>query len=327
MILAIGTAADPTFLHLLARLRARAHVLAVDVVQLALTGRMRLDPDDLAASCVGVGRTRVRLADVDGVWVRLPDVRDGAPDERGRDLVAGVQRALACALHALDVPVVNPPLVEPSNFSKPAHLVSLAALVGLPVPESCLTGSPERAAAFVEEHHGDVISKGVSATKTWVRRWDPVVDPARLALIRSTPVLLQRAVRGPDVRVHVACGELVAERIDCPEVDYRVRGAAPTFSAVRCPPAVEAACRALSVHLGAPLLGVDLKIDESTGEWVLLEANVLPCFQGYDRRAHGAISAAVVAHLTSGEARTARDDPGRPGPHRAARPVGASRMR
>lgn len=318
MILAVGVAADATFLHLLAHLRRHVAVAAVDLVHLTLSGSFRLDPEDVRASRLRAGRTTVRLADVEGVWVRLPDVREGAPDARARDRVAGVHHAVACALHELDVPVVNPPLVEPSNFSKPAHLLSLAALVGLPVPESCLTSSPERAAAFVAEHGGDVVSKGVSATKTWVRRWDPVTDPGRLHLAWSTPILLQRAVTGPDVRVHVAGAGIFAEQIDSAQVDYRVPGGRNDFSAVECPPHVAAACRALAGHLDAPLLGVDFKVDARDGSWVLLEANVMPCFQGYDRRAHGAISDALVELLLGGRGRATAADPACPG---ASRPV------
>jgi hypothetical protein len=309
VILALGSAADDTFLHLLERLRAAdgtgRGVAAVDVVHLALAGSFRLDPRDPASGTLRVGDVKVPWGEVSGVWVRLPELASGAPDDEGRRLVTGVRAALATAVHGLRVPVVNPPLVEPSNASKVAHLLSLARRTGLAVPESCLTDEPDRAAAFVAEHGGDVIYKGASSAKTWVRRWDPARDPARLPLIADTPVLFQRRVHGPDVRVHVAAGDLHAERIDCPAVDYRLAPPGTVFAPAQVPERIARACRDLSAALDAPLLGVDFKVEAATGEWFLLEANAMPCFEGYDRRAGGAISASLVRYLTGAPQRPA----------------------
>jgi len=326
VILALGSAADGTFLHLLERLRGASggtgrRVVAVDVVHLALAGAFRLDPPAPASGTLRVGDLDLAWGEVSGVWVRLPDLAGGAPDEEGRRLVTGVHRALATAVHCLDVPVVNPPLLEPSNASKVAHLLYLARLTGLAVPESCLTDDPGLAAAFVDEHGGDVIYKGASSAKTWVRAWAPGTDACRLPLVARCPVLFQRRVRGPDVRVHVAAGDLHAERIDCPRVDYRLAPPGTVFAPARVPDRVARACREMSVSLDAPLLGVDLKVDARTGEWFLLEANAMPCFEGYDRRAGGAISASLVRYLTgAGPAEPSRLPP-LPGRDRVADPV------
>lgn len=300
MILCLGSAADATFLHLLPALRARTRTVAVDVVQLLTSGAFVLDAD------TGTGRLRtpgttVDLEDVDGVWVRVPGLVHDGLDAATTARVHATTRALAATLGTLAgrVPVVNPPAADPTGFSKPVHLLRLAAAVGLPVPATCVTNDPATARRFVDTHDGDVVTKGVSSTKTWARAWDETVDGPRLDLVRTTPVQLQRRVHGPDVRVHTAGEQTFAEMIRSVDVDYRRRRGSSTFAPVDCPPDVAAGCRTLVRALGAPLLGIDLKIDTTTGRWVLLEANTMPCFQGYDSRAGGAIAAAVAELLTA----------------------------
>jgi len=46
-------------------------------------------------------------------------------------------------------------------------------------------------------------------------------------------------------------------------------------------------------------MGVDFKIQESTGQWFFLETNSMPCYEGYDRRAGGAICRGIVKWLTA----------------------------
>lgn len=50
-----------------------------------------------------------------------------------------------------------------------------------------------------------------------------------------------------------------------------------------------------------PFLGVDLKIDRTTGELFFLEADSMPFFEGYDARADGAVSHAIVDWLSTPE--------------------------
>lgn len=300
MILCLGSAADPTFLHLLPALRARDRTVAVDVVQLLTSGGFVLDAD-AGTGTLRVPGTTVDLDDVTGVWVRVPGLLHDGLDAATTVRVGATTRALAATLGALAarVPVVNPPAADPTGFSKPVHLLHLAAAAGLPVPATCVTNDPAAARRFVDAHDGDVVSKGVSSTKTWARAWDEPVDGPRLPLVRHTPVQLQRRVHGPDVRVHTAGDRLFAEVIRSTDVDYRRRRGSSTFAPVTCPPDVAAGCRTLVRLLGAPLLGVDFKVDTATGRWVLLEANTMPCVQGYDVRTGGAIGAAVADLLTA----------------------------
>ena len=52
------------------------------------------------------------------------------------------------------------------------------------------------------------------------------------------------------------------------------------------------AFEAVAPERDAASLAAEAKIDRNSGGWLFLEANSLACYQGYDRRAGGAISRA-----------------------------------
>ncbi|MFL5629622.1 MAG: hypothetical protein ACJ788_28960, partial [Ktedonobacteraceae bacterium] len=57
-------------------------------------------------------------------------------------------------------------------------------------------------------------------------------------------------------------------------------------------------CIAIAQDCQTPFLGIDFKIQQNSGIWFFLEANSMPCYQGYDQRAGGAISRAIAEWLT-----------------------------
>ncbi|MFF3787861.1 RimK family alpha-L-glutamate ligase [Streptomyces sp. NPDC001933] len=295
MIFALGSAADPTFLHLLPVLRRSEPVIVLDAVQLFLEGGYVIGDGQASNPHLRLKGTSYEIEAGDAFWLRMPGLREGAPDTvTGHDLdrfQAGLSRAFTQSPWR----VVNPPFAEPSNFSKAAHLVAMAASSGLSCPKTLLTNSPDDAEAFVDQLGGEVIYKGASSQKTWARVWEPGDDWGRLHRIVDTPVLFQELVRGPDVRVHTAGSGVHAEMIESEDVDYRI-SSRNRYSQTICPPEIHDACLRLSSVVSAPLMGIDFKIAED-GRWVFLEANSMPCFQGYDVRAGGRISADVVTYL------------------------------
>ncbi|MFZ3467803.1 ATP-grasp domain-containing protein [Streptomyces sp. 4.24] len=297
MIFAIGSAADGTFVHLLPALRRSGPVIVLDMVQLFLEGGYVLGDGQARASCLRLDGTSYEVVPEDGFWLRMPGLSEGAPDPVTGCHVDRFQGGLSRAFTRSGRRVVNPPFAEPSNYSKAAHLVAMASSSGLSCPKTLLTNSREEAAAFIDQLDGRVIYKGVSSQKTWARAWKGG-DDDRLDLIGAVPALFQELVRGPDVRVHTAGSGVHAEMIESEDVDYRT-SSRNRYSRTACPPEVRDACLKLSRAVGAPLLGVDFKIAED-GRWVFLEANSMPCFQGYDVRAGGRISADLVAYLREG---------------------------
>lgn len=298
MILCLGIAADDTFAYTLDRFaRAGARFCALDLVQLALAGDVSVELDDPCSLRFLVSGAWIACADFCSVYARLVDVSQAAPTAVLRERTQGLHRLLARALSALPIPVLNPPLRDNSNFSKLVHAAELARACGVRVPRSCLTSEPEEARAFVDSCDGDVIYKGASARKTWVTTYLRERDEARLPLLPGSPVLFQERIRGPDVRVHVVADSCFAEAIESPDVDYRL-GKKNSYRPIELPAHIAAACALLTRHMETPFLGVDFKFETKTGDWFFLEANTQPCYQGYNRRAGGGISNALLGWLS-----------------------------
>ena len=299
MILVVGSLADPTTLHTARELAGcGASLDVIDVCVLADRGCVVSRPGGPALTIDG---EVLPLRDYSGAWMRVPSLTPGAPNT---DLAAHASRLaseIVDALRELGAPVLNPASADPTNFSKVLHGARLSGETGLPSPRSVLTNDPREAVEFVASCSGGAIYKAPSNTKSWVRAWDPVADPARLHLLAGQPVLFQERIHGPDVRVHTVGADAHAELIACDAVDYRIDGTA-THSAITVPPRVAACLRRMQTGTGCPMLGVDFKL-ASDGTWHLLEANTQPCYEGYDLRASGAISRSIHGFLSAAPSR------------------------
>lgn len=159
-----------------------------------------------------------------------------------------------------------------------------------------MTDDPRAALDFVESCGGAVIVKGVSSMKTWATRYC-LDDRDRLRWVRNCPVLLQEEIRGPDVRVHVLGDELFAEEIEGEGIACRRPAGTNRFRQVGVPAGVADRFRAVADLLRVPFVGIDLKQERSRGEWLLLEANTMPGYEGYDRRTGGAIARELTRWL------------------------------
>jgi glutathione synthase/RimK-type ligase-like ATP-grasp enzyme len=297
MILCVGLAADQTFCHTLAALRSAA--AGFDVVELAqfyLAGDLVYPLEQPSKAQLDLhGHTKL-LERYESAFVRLHDISAAAPSAVLGVRAVGIYLALGRLFTEIDLPVINPPFADNSNFSKPFHALQLARL-GWSTPRTCLTDDPQIAADFIDSCGGAVILKGVSSMKTWAVRYDAHRDRERLRLIRNGPALLQEEIKGPDVRVHVLDERIFAELIDSDAVDYRRGRGHNRFRQITLPRDVADRCRAVAEFLHTPFVGIDLKRERLSGEWLLLEANGMPGYDGYDRRADGAISAALVRWL------------------------------
>ncbi|MFJ7154358.1 RimK family alpha-L-glutamate ligase [Streptomyces sp. NPDC101118] len=299
MILCVGVAADPTFLAGLHAVRAAGldHA-AVDLASLALRGSVRVPLDDLAGATVDTGRRFIRAGEAAAVWCRLLDVSAHAPDAGSGRAAAGHYQAFLRLFEHLPVRVMNRPLREATGFTKVLHAVTLAAVGGWPVPRTCLTSDPDEARAFVAGCAAGAVFKGASAVKTFAQVYEACHEE-RLDRLARVPVLFQERIVGPDVRVHTVGDEAFGEAIHSPVLDYRTVAGVNDYRPITLPESVLGGCARLTAHTGVPLLGVDFKVDRATGEWYFLEANAMPCFEGYDRRAGGAITRAMARWLGS----------------------------
>lgn len=300
MILANGSLADQTFRWTVRALRDAGHsVDIVDLADIVLTGAISGSLDDPMDMVILVGDRKYRLADYSGWAIRLIDLAATAPDETLADAARAANAALGRLARAATrhIPVVNPPPLDQSNFAKLLHIAAHAAKPSWQVPASCLTNCIDTARHFVNGLPGGAIYKGASAAKTWVSLADVETMAERADDLSDCPVLFQEYVEGADVRVHVVDNRCFAERLAGDAVDYR-RLPVSDARAIDLPVDVERDCIALCREIGLPLAGIDFKIDARTSQWFFLEANSMPCYQGYDKRADGQIGQAIAAFLS-----------------------------
>lgn len=293
MTVFVGSLADATFCHTVHALTARGvGGEVVDLAHLVLSGDVELPLDGRP----GVLRLAGREVALTGpVVARLVDISAAAPDARLRERAHGLQLALTRHLRGLPAGRVVGVTRDNSNFSKLVQLAA-AAGTGWARPRSCLTNDPERARHFLAGV--DAIYKGASSAKTWAVAVG-AEDLARLASLPRCPVLFQERVRGLDVRVHVVGERVFGEAIEADGCDYRTASRA-VFSPCPVPRTVAADCVGLTRRMGLVLSGIDFKVSPD-GRWWFLEANSAPCFQGYDKRAGGAISDALADHVRAVE--------------------------
>jgi hypothetical protein len=263
-----------------------------------MRGSVRIPLDSPGDTELSMSGKTYRLGDFSAIWCRLMDVSAAAPTPELAATAGGQAEALARILEAVPSKVMNPPLREASGFTKVLHAVTLGEIGGWRIPATCLTSDPAEAARFIRSCRNGAIFKGASATKTWATVLEPRHE-ADLPRVRRLPVLFQERVIGPDVRIHVVGDQSFGELIDSPVLDYRTVRGVNSYSSLTPPREVADGCARLTEFCGVPLLGVDFKIDRATGAWFFLEANSMPCFEGYDQRADGAISRAIVDWLST----------------------------
>jgi hypothetical protein len=313
-VLCLGSEADRTFLHTLAALKQAGIAFdALDLGQLACSGDLEVPLAAPGGATFTLHGRRSRLGDYRSVFFRTIGLASDAPDEKLSGRAAAQDAALARLLEVAPLLVVNPPRGDTSNAAKLFHAVSLASVAGWQVPRSCLTGRAEDARSFVASCEDSAIYKGASGVGTYARLFDPEVDDGRLPGLKECPVLFQERIAGPDVRVHALGERTVALLIESPGLDYR-RGRGQRFQVIEAPPSIAMGCVALTRATGKPFLGIDFKIQRSTGDWFFLEANPQPGYDYFDRRADGKIARALV-ELLAGEVVTPESWRGRPLSH------------
>lgn len=294
-IICVGLAADDTLRYsATAWRRAGLDVDVIDLAQLAFSGRVSAPLDNLGAATIELHGERYRLDEYAGAFVRLQDIASAAPSTRLAERSSAIFLALCRLFTYVDMPVVNPPLRDRSNFAKLSHAAELSAVGGFSTPRSCVTNDPEAARRFLASCAGGAVFKGVSSAKTWVTRYEARAHADRLDRLHAGPVLFQELIDGPDVRIHVVGSELFAEQIWSEAIDYRTTRGNCFSEVAEIPDRVRTGALAVQRWSGVPFLGIDFKIDPGTGEWFFLEANPMPGYDGYDRRAGGRISSAIA---------------------------------
>jgi len=297
-ILVIGSIKDKTTEYFINGLSSRnTDFDYVDIIRLGLAGRWHFG----AENWLEVADELLSLDTYTGIFYRYVPLPKRSPDNQCA--ISKVERfceAWHRYLEKTPIKVSTIPGRNFHNYSKGLHLIALSPALGgdnctVRCPATIVSNDKTQLLAFAEQSGYDLIAKGVSGSKTWALALDEQSFRAQLSNLSKVPILLQERISGWECRAHVVGRTIVAERIDCTEADYR-RKKGVRFQQITLSQELQSACFDLALRAKALLAGIDFKVN-SRGEWYLLEVNSMPCFQGYDRRAGGAIMNALVHEL------------------------------
>ena len=186
--------------------------------------------------------------------------------------------AVAGLWSCLDAVWVNDPDRDEAASRKMWQL-KVASELGLRVPRTCMTNSPDRARQFLAEEPGSVVYKGFTATpETWREtRLVGETELEQLEQVRFSPVIFQEAIPGGcDIRVTVVGDELFPAQIVVPdggyEYDFRLHSDQSAITPITLPDTVSAGLLALMRRLDLWYGAIDLRRSPD-GEYVFLEVN------------------------------------------------------
>jgi hypothetical protein len=283
-----GSKADPVLVHFASRCVRRDVAFAVmDLVDLAARGDWSLSVPPRAGDALN-GAEVVRPGELTGIYVRPIYLgRTSAEAARWRGLLDG----FTSWLDETTLPVVNRPQHNQLNSYKPAHYAWLSAN-GLLVPASLMSSDPARLKDFVSA--GRTVVKPVCGTRAVTRE----IDLAALDRLpgHDGPVLVQRLVAGDDVRAHVVGEEVIACRFTSAAIDYR-RDRRARRARLDIPADLAALLVDRTAAQGLAFAGWDFKVD-GDGRYWCLECNPMPGYSFYDRVCDGAVSDALIRHLS-----------------------------
>lgn len=295
----IGSAEDQTTAAVVsAAIEAGVACSLVDLDEFLLAGWLSFDSDAPSRARVGVGEVELELGEYSGIYARLsvPKFRGiGRHDSRK---LTSLLAALRVALMGVPVRVMNGPLGGWENMSKLAQLRILKG-AGFDVPPSMVTMRPSDLSRFYHAR-SPAIYKSASAQRSIVETLTSD-HLSRAAAVEHCPVLLQPAIPGIDVRVHVVGSEVFAVGIASDRIDYRYAAASGGYCHLSryedLPVSLAARCVAFAAERGLYLAGFDFKCTDA-GEYYCLEMNPMPAFVFFESCLGGAISGAVVSMLT-----------------------------
>lgn len=251
---------------------------------------------------------RVPMDEVTAVWWRRPQafglpptVTDPAHRQFAMSEAATAFQGMWQASSAL---WVNNIMRDAAATHKPWQL-ALAAQIGLSIPETLMTNSPDEAKAFWARYPGDVVYKIFIATP-YAWRETRMVRAEEEALadhVRLAPVIFQRYIPAIfDLRITAIGSQLFAAEAHAQQGDYPVDVRVNrniVYQPHRLPPDVERKLLALMGGLGLEYGAIDMRLTPD-GDYIFLEVNPAGQFLYVERAAGIPIAAALAHHLARG---------------------------
>jgi glutathione synthase/RimK-type ligase-like ATP-grasp enzyme len=223
----------------------------------------------------------LRKDEIAGVWWRRPR-RYIAPDSVSEShfrqfIVSESSQAFQGWLHCLGNKVINPISADSIASYKILQLQS-AAEVGLRIPKTLATNSPERVKPFCEANGNSTVFKPFTGTAWRFTGTQRLTEDAILHLdcVAYAPVIFQEEVKKiADIRVNIIDEEVFAITIRSkhrtPPLDWRMDPDCD-HAPHKLPQEVESALRILIRKLGLRFGACDLALTQE-GDYVFFEVN------------------------------------------------------
>ena len=194
------------------------------------------------------------------------------------------------------VPVLNPPHAFLHHRRK-AHQYVLLARHGLPVPDTLVTSDAASARAFCDAQPGGAVAKPLAggAEVVWA---DPAFFADHVAGMARRPYIFQQYVKGRSLRAYLLGGRVVSMgelEYDRSRVDWREH---VTRAIPHAPDEALAAHMARAVRLlDMPYCGMDVELDERTGNAYLLDFNPSALYASWGRMTNTDMAGLLAGYL------------------------------
>lgn len=279
----VGSRLDPHLIRVsqeLDRLGIVNQILDIETIGIASTIELQINNSQVAAGRIIGDGWEIFTKEIDLIWLRrvhLPEISTEISDANDRLFARNEWRVAIDAL-VNSVPynrVINLPKNERAA-SKPRQL-QCAAELGIRVPDTLVTSSPNALYNFLDKHQGKVIHKTLTSpphlfAETRLLSSD---DCMLLKLLPMAPVMFQEQITGiADIRITVVGTQMYAAQLPClPEgaLDSRLE-LNREFRIWEIESVFAMRIQQLFDKLGLVAGTVDLKLQDS-GDYVFFEIN------------------------------------------------------
>jgi MvdD pre-ATP grasp domain len=280
-VLIVAPPGDAHALVVAGRIEARGHEAIIwDSARLPHTDRLTLHVSRTGSAAILESSAcgTLNLGDLTSIWWRRPlaaSIPSSVSDDFVRAYCRGEsEQLLSGVLSGLAVPVYNNPDSEEAAARKPYQL-KVAADVGLCVPRTVMTSSPEaiRALAAEGEPRGLVFKafRSPVGSACATQRFLPS-HLEQLELLDHAPVIFQDLVEpNVDIRASVIGGRIFAVESRSPRLDWRT-DATVSWTHHELPEHIKEKVLTLMARLGLRLGHLDFRVDHG-GRYVFFEVN------------------------------------------------------
>lgn len=309
MILIISSPED---LHAQAVMRQLAQqkqtVRLLNLAEFPMQMDMTMRLNDQSPSCFALtfaDGVRVPLHEVTAVWWRRPQyfalpptVTDPVHRQFAMSEAATAFQGMWQATRAL---WINDIMRDAAAAHKPWQL-ALAKAIGLSIPDTLITNSPEQARAFWAAYPGQVIYKAFSASAyAWRETRILRKEEEQLAeAVRLSPVIFQQYVPAVvDLRITAIGDDLFAAEAHSQKGEYKVDvrfNHNIVYRPHTLPPAIAQKLLTLMRRLGLEYGAIDMRLTPE-GDYVFLEINPAGQFLYVEQATGLPITAALAKRL------------------------------